>query len=689
MKSQSLKLFLLGFLTLFLELVLIRYLAGNIWNLGYFPNLVLIGVFIGMGIGFLFHQYISEEKSGQLFQSAVLVLLLLIVFVDFMHPAVPGFSKGFGDLGGELFFTSTPVKAEDISLWPFIFWFLSVIVIFAMISQRTAKIFRLFPPLKAYTLDISGSCFGILCFMAISWFQIPAYDWFLLLIPVLLLIADKASRKLKFLSIASIVVIAALAWYQDTTLLSYPAFNGKLDVTWSPYQKIEYIDEGEIPHRIFVNGVYHQNMNYPDKLQRSFYVRPHQERQRANLPPYKNVLVIGAGSGNDVATALLNGAEHIDAVEIDPVIARLGKEHHPAHPYDDPRVNLVINDARAFMTNSKNQYDLIIFALTDSLVKVSPMSQLRLENYIFTEDSIRKAYSLLRDHGDLLFYNHYRQPWLLEKIQLTIHDAVGKFPIILRQQGDFAMLMVGRNSEGEPATLQEHGVEPATDDWPFPYLRERLIPRIYVFVMAGLASFVILLVILVQLLGKREEGESGLALKIAFLFMGVAFLLLETKSVIQFSLLFGTTWLNNSLVFLGVLILVLLANWTAAWIQRAWLLPVSYFLLVGMCLIVLWFPLSNLLNVSNPVLRFALASLLTFSPIFFANLIFSTAFRNQKLAEHLFGWNLIGATIGGILEYVSMVTGYNALTAIVAACYTLVILMLFLDRRRTQLAHSI
>ena len=39
--------------------------------------------------------------------------------------------------------------------------------------------------------------------------------------------------------------------------------------------------------------------------------------------------------------------------------------------------------------------------------------------------------------------------------------------------------------------------------------------------------------------------------------MGAAFLLLETKSVVQFALLFGTTWFVNALVFLGVLLSVL------------------------------------------------------------------------------------------------------------------------------------
>ena len=93
----------------------------------------------------------------------------------------------------------------------------------------------------------------------------------------------------------------------------------------------------------------------------------------------------------------------VDAVEIDPVIAGLGKKYHPAQAYKDPRVNLVVDDARAFMTNTRRKYDLIVFALTDSLVKVSPMAQLRLENYIFTEQAVQTAYNLLKKDGNLSF----------------------------------------------------------------------------------------------------------------------------------------------------------------------------------------------------------------------------------------------------------------------------------------------
>jgi spermidine synthase len=69
-------------------------------------------------------------------------------------------------------------------------------------------------------------------------------------------------------------------------------------------------------------------------------------------PSPKNVLILGAGRGNDVAAALRHGAEHIDAVELDPVILRLGKLYHPEHPYSSTNVTSHVDDARAFLKKS-------------------------------------------------------------------------------------------------------------------------------------------------------------------------------------------------------------------------------------------------------------------------------------------------------------------------------------------------
>ncbi len=107
--------------------------------------------------------------------------------------------------------------------------------------------------------------------------------------------------------------------------------------------------------------------------------------------PLNDVLIVGAGSGTDVAIALAQGAGHIDAVEIDPRIQQIGAEGHPEHPYDDPRVTVHIDDARAYLERAKQQYDLILFALPDSLTLVSGQSSLRLESYLFTSQAMQPA----------------------------------------------------------------------------------------------------------------------------------------------------------------------------------------------------------------------------------------------------------------------------------------------------------
>ena len=96
------------------------------------------------------------------------------------------------------------------------------------------------------------------------------------------------------------------------------------------------------------------------------------------------MLIVGAGTGNDVAVALSEGARHIDAVEIDPVIQSLGRRWHPDRPYQSPRVSVHINDGRAVIQNTGSRYDLILFALPDSLTLLTGQSNLRLENYLFT-----------------------------------------------------------------------------------------------------------------------------------------------------------------------------------------------------------------------------------------------------------------------------------------------------------------
>ena len=250
----------------------------------------------------------------------------------------------------------------------------------------------------------------------------------------------------------------------------------------------------------------------------------------------------------------------MDAVEIDPRIYAIGRQIHPDRPYQDPRVSVHIDDGRAFVERTNKRYDLILLALPDSLALVSGQSSLRLESYLFTTQAMRSVRDRLKPHGAFGMYNYYREDWLKDRYARTIDDVFGSPPCIdaVGHAGWFALLIVGReqgnvvcNTTWSAGTRETPAA--VSDDNPFPYLRTPSIPPLYLWTVG--------LILLVSFAGVRfAAGPLGeMRGYLDLFFMGAAFLLLETKSVVQFALLLGTTWFVNALVFFGILISVLLA----------------------------------------------------------------------------------------------------------------------------------
>ena len=153
---------------------------------------------------------------------------------------------------------------------------------------------------------------------------------------------------------------------------------------WSPYYKITVKQQGT-ETVVEVNNIWHQSMA-PVGTKEYFYQWPYM----VFGDTFKDVLILGAGSGTDVAAALKHNVASVDAVEIDPAILRLGKQGcTPTGPYSDPRVHPVADDARHFLRTTQKKYDLVVFALIDSLTLQSAFSGVRLESYMFTEESFR------------------------------------------------------------------------------------------------------------------------------------------------------------------------------------------------------------------------------------------------------------------------------------------------------------
>ena len=653
--SDRVRLVLLSFLMLFVELALIRWSGENVVYLSFFSNFVLLGSFLGIGLGFLW-----AGRRRPIFQFAPLLLAVYVVFVALFPAKVDRTGAGLIYFG----------EYESVGLPPWVMLpliFLAVAAILTTIADGVARTFAKFEPLQAYRFDILGSIAGTVGFAALSFFGAPPLVWGIVAAALLVFLLGRGW--LQWVPAAAIV--AALAWQTFLPGLS-----------WSPYYQVEtkesVLEDGSPWIRINVNGIPHQAASTVEARREiePLYFRPYELLQPDH--PLDRMLIIGAGSGTDVALALEEGASTVDAVEIDPEIYRIGEAKHPDQPYDNPDVDVHIDDGRAFMERSEGDYDMIIFALPDSLTLVSGQSALRLESFLFTEEAVTQARDLLAPGGVLTFYNYYREEWLIDRLSRTLEEVFGTSPCVevVGNAGGLATLMVSTDPEAIdcPAEAQTRPTAaapaPVTDDRPFLYLREPGLPGIY---LAAVALILLVSVVAVRLV---SGPMKAMLIYLDLFFMGAAFLLLETKNVVQFALLFGTTWVVNALVFTGILLTVYLAVETAR-LRRLPPPPVLWALLFGALAVGWLIPPEALLQL--PIaLRWVTATLLAFAPVYLANLVFAQRFKDTASSTTAFGTNLLGAMVGGVLEYLALVVGYRSLLVLAAALYA----MAFLAGRR-------
>jgi SAM-dependent methyltransferase len=412
---------------------------------------------------------------------------------------------------------------------------------------------------------------------------------------------------------------------------------------------------------------------------------PEEEPNRSGLPtydlPYRlvphpgRVLVVGAGTGNDVAAALRHGAAHVDAVEIDPTILGLGRTYHPERPYDSAQVTVYVNDARAFFKRTRQRYDLIVFGYLDSHTLLTSMSSVRLDNYVYTLESFREARHLLLENGTVVLAFGSGHTFLSDRLFATLAVAFGAPPrayftgydasgvVFVEGGGRESNAIVDFPEISKQLEARQASTLLATDHWPFLYLKSRTVP---ISILGVLVLFLCFAIGLLQrnFSLRRLADRQGLHL----FFLGAGFMLLETKGVTELSLLFGSTWIVNAVVIAAFLMMGLLAN------SLVMLRPISrrlaysaLFLLLGAGM---FLPYSLLDALPGTEKVFA-AAVLVGLPVFFSGLVFSRSFRDVAHPAQGLGINLLGAVVGGALENLVMIGGTPILGVLAVALYGL------------------
>src|SRR5205809_734895 len=521
-----------SFLMLFVELALIRWVTANNVYVTKATNFVLIASFLGIGTGLL-----SARTQRDYMRWTPVALLALVGFV-LAFPVILAGLSGPHPLQG---LNGTPALPQPVSLG---IVFLLTTGVMAGLGQALARHFDRFRPLRANRLDIIGSIAGITVFSGLAFLDLPPAGWGIIACCGLVILLVPRVRWWQLGAVAVIITLLVL----ESVLPQQ---------RWSPYNKLAYVQTtGKSPAlNVSANNIpYQAARSLPAmRAQKPFYFYPYRHVTRAAL---NNVLIIGAGTGNDAAVALAEGAKHVDAVEIDPVLPQIGRVH-PDHPYQNPRLTLHIADGREYLQNTNKKYNLIVLALPESLSALDGQSALRLESYPLTEQSLAAARLRLAPGGTFAMYNYYA-PFLFNRYATTLQDVYHRAPCA--EVGPplggrrLSVLTVRPAGPVPNCATYWHGtaVAPATDDHPFPYLPNATLPGAYLLMLGLILAGAALLVRLGG--GRFRSMRSYLDLA----FMGAAFLLLETKNVVQFALLFGATWFVNALVFAGVLVAVYL-----------------------------------------------------------------------------------------------------------------------------------
>ena len=663
-------------LSLFLELAVIRWQGTVFEFFAFYKNFSLLCCFAGLGLGY--------ALAG----SDRIPLGLTIPLLGGQFGLLIGLRFGLARWLSCL--TILPFReqlnmglpsARNLSQAIAIYFFLSVVFLltvlaFVPIGQLCGRLMERREKLRGYGLNLLGSLAGVALMLVLSWLWMPPLVWFALcFFGTLLFYMRKQTSLLVGMGFATAAII----------ILAWPV-NPLWKRIYSPYQLLELSQGSRGLMVMRAAGHYYQRVHDLARSNHNVDLDPELRHIRDYYElPYRiygkphDVAIVGAGTGNDIAAALRSGAEHVEAIEIDPAILMAGIANHPERPYQDRRVRAIVNDARSFLRTTDVTYDMVIYGLLDSHTLLSHASSVRLDSYVYTVQGLREARARLKPGGVLSLSFSLMSVELGRKIYLMMQAAFeGRPPVCVRAGYDRSVIFLQARDKDLvlPARLlQETGfqdvtpflADPAlradvsTDDWPFFYMPRRIYPFSYL-MMVGL------MLLLSFLMTANFFAERPQFSQLPFFLLGAGFMLVETKGITELGLTFGNSWQVIGVVIAGILVMAFLANCVVQWlrIQR----PLVPYLLLLASLGVGWLIAGSGGFPSTPLGRLEATVVLT-SPVFFSGIVFSTLLGSRGRIAGIMAVNLLGAMCGGLLEYNSMYFGFRALYLIAIGLYSL------------------
>ncbi len=691
MRGKYIDLLLISLISLFCELLFIRWLTADFRSLAVLKSLPLVICFVGLGAGIALAGRSESKFAEKLSGSFVFIFYLTVVAIRIF--SLTGFSALY--LPSVNLYQWTDLASsfgKDFLSYELIFMvFITALFVgpfFSCMSigVKLGELFEEIQPLKAYALNLGGALAGSLAFTLASFLCLPI--WVLVSIPAFLSLyfVRAAASWVKWRSVLlCVLTVAAAAWPGR-------APEGSKEF-WSPYARIQVfpvmattaenkrqeagilLNVNQIFHQFFFSSHYFpEGWTLPADIEREvakrrlYYPAPYKLR-----PGIENVLILGAGTGQDVLEALNQNVKHVDAVEIDPLVLELGRKYNKAYASD--KVSLYCDDARHYVSHCRKKYDLVLLACLDSSALSGLGSSVRLDSYVHTLESAESIRKVLKPDGlFVMTFGTGGGKWLQSRVKDTIDKAFSCEPLTFEGANIFFCVCGEPVKRGEIKlpfeSCSESRLAPAdrllTDDWPFLYMAPARIDW-------PLLAILLELVAIAAFAGRRLFFTGSGQRSWTMFFMGAAFILVELGAISRLCLVYSASWLTSAIVINVILLFNTLA--TVVVMKKIGSLKnqvnLLFVLLLSSLLISYLIPpvgdlAESLGDFSTPVL-----TVLMLLPCLFSGILFPILFAKEASASRALAFNIYGAVLGSLLEYISNYYGLRSLSIVAMILYLL------------------
>lgn len=336
--------FLAGINLILVQWVLVREMTALLLGTELVVLLVTIAYFVGLSVGYV---VASRIKRAWLKPIAIVTLIL--------------------HLGLPIWFRLLVIWFDSLAAYWAAFVILPLLTPFLV-----SAFYSVFLPLFAdngevdlprlYTAEVLGSGVGVLILVGLGGAGLSTI--YLVYSLCLLLIATALGLRWQWTVIASclcaiwLVVLPQMnnwsnaRWYEQ--LHTLPAGTTTLFSAYSPYQKVDVLEDPQGQRYLYLDGLLHFGTASWSRLNVLMGSVP------AELLHPAQSLVVGAGS-MELERFIAERGGHVTTVELDPVVVEASSRYLSDYNLRDilPNRSIIIDDAKHYMATSDQHYDLI------------------------------------------------------------------------------------------------------------------------------------------------------------------------------------------------------------------------------------------------------------------------------------------------------------------------------------------